>query len=145
MFILVFTNYLLPLFFNCLLYFALHIRYAGQKRVQFSVLNVCCRYLTCTMFYQPLKKKKRTMAMVYIEPNDCGITDEDSADDGDPGLVDNLTGNQFNAVPEAVFNNHFEGSETVSNEKLQTPRWVRDRLLPSTNEFFQNLTCHTET
>ena len=33
-------------------------------------------------------------------------------------------------------NNSCKGSETVSNEGLQTPRWVRAGLLPSTNEFF---------
>ena len=54
------------------------------------------------MFYQPLKKKKRAMAMVYIEPNDGGITDEDFADEDDPGLVNNLSGNQLNAVAEVV-------------------------------------------
>ena len=32
-------------------------------------------------------------------------------------------------------NNYNEGSATVSNEELQTPRWVRDGLLPSTNKF----------
>ena len=53
------------------------------------------------MFYQPLKKK-RAMAVVYIEPNDGGITDEDSADEDDARLVDNLSGNQLNTVAEAV-------------------------------------------
>ena len=42
------------------------------------------------------------MAMVYIEHNDGGITNEDSADEDDPGLVDNLSGNQLNRVAEAV-------------------------------------------
>ena len=47
------------------------------------------------------------MAMVYmyigyIELNDGGITDEDSADEDNLGLVDNLLGNQFNAVAKAV-------------------------------------------
>ena len=45
-------------------------------------------------------------------------------------------------MAEAVFpderriNNRCDGSETVNNEELQTPRWVRNGLLPSTNEFF---------
>ena len=108
---------LLSLFFNCLLYFALHICYAGQKRVQFSVLNVCCRYLTCT---------KR---------NDGRITDKDSADEDDARLVDNLSekltqhsGGSCLTDGKRI-NNRSEGSKTVSNE-------VCDGLLPFTNEFF---------
>ena len=79
---------------------------------------------------------------MYIELNDGGITDEDSADEDDGGLVDNLSRSQLNTVVEAVLpdgrciNNHYEGSETVSNKGLQTPYWVCDGLLPSTNEFF---------
>ena len=96
------TNYLLSFFFNCLLYFALHICYAGQKRGQFSVLNVCCRYLTCHDVLSAHEEEISAMAIVYIAPNNGGITDEDSADKDDGGLVDNLPGNQLNAVAEAV-------------------------------------------
>ena len=53
------------------------------------------------MFYQPLKKKTSETAIVHIEPNDGGITDEDFAAEDDGGLVDNLSGNQLNAVAEA--------------------------------------------
>ena len=66
------------------------------------------------------------MAIVYIELNDGEITDEDSADENNGGLVDNLSGNQLNAVAEAVLpdkrhiNNCCKGSETVSNKGLQT-------------------------
>ena len=73
---------------------------------------------------------------MYIELNDGGITNEDSTDEDDGGLVDNLSENQLNAVAEAVLpdgrriNNRCEGNKTVSNEGLQTPRWVRDGLLP---------------
>ena len=91
-------------------------------------------------------------AIVYIEPNDSGITHEDSAYDDDGGLVDNLSGNQLNAVAETVLpdgrhiNNCCEGSETVSNKGLQTPRWVRDVCDHQQMNFFQNLTiCYTET
>ena len=48
------------------------------------------------------EKETSAMAMVYIEPNDGRIIDKDSADEDDGGLVDNLSGNQFNAVVEAV-------------------------------------------
>ena len=48
------------------------------------------------------KEETSAMAMVYIEPNDGGITDEDSADEDDPGLVDNLLRNQLNVVAEAI-------------------------------------------
>ena len=74
--------------------------------------------------------------MMHIVPNDGGITDEDSADEDDGGQIDNLSGNQLNAVAESVLldgrriNNCCEGSETVSSKGLQTPRWVRDGLLP---------------
>ena len=40
--------------------------------------------------------------MVCIESNDGEITHEDSADEEDPGVVDNLSANQFNAVAGAV-------------------------------------------
>ena len=96
------TNYLFSLFFNCLLYFALHICYAGQKRVQFSVLNDCCRYLICHDVLSALEEETSETAVVYIEPNVGGIKVEDSADEGDGGLVDNLSGNQLNAVAEGV-------------------------------------------
>ena len=78
------------------------------------------------MFYQSLKKKKQETETVYIDPNDGRITDEDSADEDDEGLVDNSLGNQLNAVAEAFLpdgvhtNNHCEESATVSNEGLQT-------------------------
>ena len=48
------------------------------------------------------EEETSVMAMVYIEPNDGGIIDEDSADEDDEGLVDNLSGNQLNEVVEAV-------------------------------------------
>ena len=107
------------------------------------MLNVWCRYLTCHNVLSALEEEETSAtAIVYIELNDGGITDEDSADKDDGGIVDNLLGNQLNAVAEAVLligrriNKRCEGSETVSNEGLQTPRWVCDGLLPSTNEFF---------
>ena len=48
------------------------------------------------------EEETSAIAMVYIEPNDGGITDEDSADEDDARLVDNLSGNQLNTVAEAV-------------------------------------------
>ena len=48
------------------------------------------------------KGETSAMAIVYIEFNDGGITDEDSADEDDGGLADNFSGNQLNAVAEAV-------------------------------------------
>ena len=58
------------------------------------------------------------MAMVYIEPNDSGITNEDSADEDDPGLVDNLSGNQLNTVVEAVQLMEDVETTTVKEVKL---------------------------
>ena len=106
------------------------------------MLNDCCRYLICHDVLSALEEETSETAVVYIEPNVGGIKVEDSADEGDGGLVDNLSGNQLNAVAEGVLrdgrsiNNWCVESETVSNEELQTPRWVCDGLLPSTNEFF---------
>ena len=71
--------------------------------------------------------------MMHIVPNDGEITDANSAEEDDGGLVDNLSGNQLNAVAESVLldgrriNNR---CETVSSKGLQTPRWVCDGLLP---------------
>ena len=48
------------------------------------------------------KEGTSAMAMVYIEPNDGGITDGDSADEDDSGLVDNLSGIQLNTVVKAL-------------------------------------------
>ena len=48
------------------------------------------------------EEETSAMAMVYKELNDGGITDEDFADEDDGGLIDNLAGNQLNAVAEAV-------------------------------------------
>ena len=71
-------------------------------RGQFSLLNVRCRYLICHNVLSALEEEISAMAIVYIAPNNGGIIDEDSADEDDPGLVDNLSGNQLNAVVEAV-------------------------------------------
>ena len=48
------------------------------------------------------EEETSAMAMVYIEPNDGGIINEDSVDEGDGGLVGNLSGNQLNTVAETV-------------------------------------------
>ena len=47
-------------------------------------------------------KETSGMAMVYIEPNDGGITDKDSADKDNGELVDNLSRNQLNTMAEDV-------------------------------------------
>ena len=48
------------------------------------------------------EEETSAMAIVYIEPNDGEITDQDSVDEDDGGVVDNLSGNQLNAVMEDV-------------------------------------------
>ena len=48
------------------------------------------------------KEETSVMAMVYLEPKDGGITDEDFADEDDGALINNLSGNQLNAGAEAV-------------------------------------------
>ena len=48
------------------------------------------------------EEETSAMAIVYTKPNSGGITNKDSADEDDGGLVHNLSGNQLNAVAEAV-------------------------------------------
>ena len=51
-------------------------------------------------------------AEVYTEPYDLGLlTDEDSADEDDSGLVDNLSGRQLAANAEVVFNDGHRTTE----------------------------------
>ena len=66
------------------------------------VLNDCCKYLICHDVLSALEEETSDTAVAYIEPYDGGIMDEDSADEGDGGLVDNLSGNQLNPVAEVV-------------------------------------------
>ena len=83
-----------------------------------------------------LEEEERN-ADVYIEPNDPGLlTDEDSADEDDSGLVDNLSGRQLTGNAEAVFtdgqrttedNDEANYSSTISSYK--TPKLVRGTTL----------------
>ena len=51
-------------------------------------------------------EKEDRHADVYIETNDPGLlTDEDSADEDDSGLIDNLSGRQLAGHAEAIFPN----------------------------------------
>ena len=61
------------------------------------------------------EEETSAMAMVYIEPNDGGITDEDFVDEDDPGLIDNLSENQLNAMVEAVL---MEDVQTTAVKKI---------------------------
>ena len=97
------TNYLLPLFFYmpfvfCVTYM---LRWAEANTI-FSVK----RLLQVSDFHDVLsafeEDETSAMAMVYIVPNDGEIIDEDSADEDDGELVDNLSGSQFNAMVGAV-------------------------------------------
>ena len=93
-------------------------------------------------------EKEDSHADVYIEPNDPGLlTDEESADEDDSGLIDNLSGRQLAGHAEAIFpngnritehNNEANFSSHTSNYK--TPKWVRgtslrtvDRIFPEAN------------
>ena len=64
-------------------------------------------------------KEEDRDAEVYIEHNDPGLlTDEDSADEDDSGLVDNLSGRQLAANTEAVFNNGHRTTENNAEVQL---------------------------
>ena len=66
-----------------------------------------------------LEEEEARDAEVYIEPNDPGLfTDEDSADEDDSGLVDNLSGRQLAANAEAVFNDEHRTTESDGEVQL---------------------------
>ncbi|XP_064099507.1 uncharacterized protein LOC135210653 [Macrobrachium nipponense] len=50
-------------------------------------------------------EKEDIAADVFIEPADDGLTDEDSADEDQGGLIDNLSGKQLDAAGEAALPN----------------------------------------
>lgn len=59
---------------------------------------------------------------IYIEPPDNNVqSDEDSADEGDGGQIDNLTGRQLLAPAEAVFS---------SGRRLRYEQWEDEDVLP---------------
>ena len=96
------TNYLLSFFFNCLLYFVLLVLRWAEASTIFGVERLL-QVSDVQDFLSAFEEEETSaMAMVYIEPNDGGITDEDSAYEDDAGLTDNLSRNQLNAVLEAV-------------------------------------------
>ena len=81
---------------------------------------------------------ENTPATVYIEPNDDvgQLTDEDSGDEDDGGLIDNLSGRQLRAPAKAVFpdgrrttdndgENNAEpvGTSTTPFNRYKTPKW----------------------
>ncbi|XP_068233375.1 piggyBac transposable element-derived protein 3-like [Palaemon carinicauda] len=56
---------------------------------------------------------------VYTEPTDTGLlTDEDSADENDSGLIDNLSGRQLTGNAEAVFHDGRRTTEDDCEPKL---------------------------
>ena len=58
------------------------------------------------------------MQIFFIEPNDSGmLTDEDSADEDESGLLDNLSSNQLAARAETVF--HDEHRTTEIDDEIQ--------------------------
>ena len=85
--------------------------------MQVSLYCFFCRFLSVHEILALLEEEDRD-AKVYIEPNDLGLlTDEDSADEDDSGLVDNnLSGRQLSANAEAVFNNRHC---TTENDEVQ--------------------------
>ena len=87
-------------------------------------------------------------AEVNIEPNDPGqLTDEDSADEDDSGLIDNLSGRQLTGLAEAIFPDgrctaEDDGEANCSSpiNSYKTPKWsigtslkLVDCIFPETN------------
>ena len=100
------------------------------------------RFISCHEILSILEGKDLS-ADIYIEPNDGDITDEDSADEDDGGLLDNLSGNQLNAPAEAVFPdgqglleaspNFDNDNDSTENEEYSPPSWQKNVIL-STND-----------
>jgi len=83
-------------------------------------------------------------AVIFIEPNDGCAFDEDSADEDDGDLIDNLTGGQLNAPAEALLSDghRITGPQNESNEcnninlLYEEPNWKKDILLRERNPIF---------
>lgn len=83
---------------------------------------------------------------MYIEPTNDELTDEDSAEEDEGGLIDNLSGKQLNAPAEAVFldgrrtteddGDSEEYSSTSHSSGYRNPKWRRGNLLSSVDCIF---------
>lgn len=90
-----------------------------------------------------------TPAAVYIEPTNDELTDEDSAEEDEGGLIDNLSGKQLNAPAEAVFldgrrtteddGDNEEYSSTSHSSGYKNAKWRRGNLLSSVDCIFPEL------
>ena len=58
-------------------------------------------------------------ANIFIEPNDGGVTDEDSGDEDGGGFLNNLSGNQLNAPAEFVISGQRFGSLEEAARSLE--------------------------
>ncbi|XP_064116478.1 piggyBac transposable element-derived protein 3-like [Macrobrachium nipponense] len=89
-------------------------------------------------------EKEDIAADVFIEPADDGLTDEDSADEDQGGLIDNLSGKQLDAAGEAALPNGVrlgnlgEDLENYDDSSycFKTPKWTRKATFSSPKPIF---------
>ena len=117
----------------------------GQFRVHFLYF---LRDFTCHEF--SVIEEDKTPATLLFEPNNGCASDEDSADEDDGGMIDNLSRNQLNAPAQAILpggrrigiatfsqSDHEENMETNSTDtSYRTSEWSRDISLPVVNQIF---------
>ena len=84
-------------------------------------------------------------AAIFIKPNDGCASDEDSADEDDGGLIDNLPRSQLNAPAEALLSDGCRitvRQTDINNKSIDTDKiyqelvWKHDILLPVQNPIF---------
>ena len=62
-----------------------------------------------------IREDEDASAAIFIEPSDGCASDEDSADEDDGGLIDNLPGSQLNAPAEALLSKRWTSNNGSSN------------------------------
>ena len=83
-------------------------------------------------------------ADIFMEPADDGLTDEDSADEDQGGLMDNLSGKQLDGAGEAALPNGIRignlGEDLDNHEEssysYKSPKWIRNAAFPSVQPIF---------
>ena len=86
----------------------------------FMTFIIFCRIFT-THDIVSMLEDENVAANIFIEPNDGGVTDEDSGDEDGVGFLNNLSGNQLNAPAELVISGQRFGSLEEAARSLENP------------------------
>ena len=86
----------------------------------FMTFIIFCRIFT-THDIVSMLEDENVAANIFIEPNDGGVTDEDSGDEDGSGFLNNLSGNQLNAPAELVISGQRFGSLEEAAQSLENP------------------------